>query len=147
MHQKPAVTVDVVVMAPQAGGCRVLLVRRKNPPFQGQWALPGGFVEPHEPLEAAARRELEEETGLVPAKLEQLHTFGTPGRDPRGWTISVVHLACLDPEQASASTPHAGTDAAEVAWFDLDDMPPLAFDHAEILACARQAIDSGRPGA
>jgi 8-oxo-dGTP diphosphatase len=79
--------------------------------------------------------------------LQQLHTFGTPGRDPRGWTITVAYLARVDPEEASAWAPHAGTDATEVAWFDVDDLPSLAFDHAEILACARQAMDSGGPDA
>jgi 8-oxo-dGTP diphosphatase len=147
VHQKPSVTVDAVVLAPRGAGWQVLLVRRKNPPFEGQWALPGGFVEPHEPLEAAARRELEEETGLALAHLEQLHTFGTPGRDPRGWTISVAYVSRLGPEEASAWAPRPGTDAADVAWFDLNELPPLAFDHAEILACARQAMGSGPPAA
>ncbi|MFN2184286.1 MAG: NUDIX domain-containing protein, partial [Anaerolineae bacterium] len=106
----------------------------------GRWALPGGFVEPHEPLEDAARRELWEETNVEPARLEQLHTFGAPGRDPRGWTVSVAYLAILDEGAAQALRATAGDDAAEVGWFDLCDPPPLAFDHANILACAREKL-------
>jgi 8-oxo-dGTP diphosphatase len=130
------VTVDVVLVMRSGDQWNVLLVRRKNPPFQGHWALPGGFVEPDEPLESAARRELREEAGVEPRLLEQLHTFGDPGRDPRGWTISVAYLAILDEEEGRALRPRAGSDAAEAGWFDLSAPPPLAFDHAEILACA-----------
>jgi 8-oxo-dGTP diphosphatase len=146
-RERPSVTVDIVVVAPAAarpqpehgpagGRLRVLLVQRKKPPFKGKWAIPGGFVEPDEALEHAARRELREETGLEPEHLEQLHTFGAPGRDPRGWTISVVHLAQLSPAQAASWQPRAGSDAGAVGWFDLEHLPDLAFDHAQILACA-----------
>ncbi len=149
-RQKPSVTVDVVVLAPPAsraepgdasGGFRVLLIRRKKPPFEGAWAIPGGFVEPGETLEAAARRELREETGLQPVHLEQLRAFGQPGRDPRGWVISIAHLALLDAKEAAAWQPRAASDASDVAWFELWDPPPLAFDHAQILAYARQALE------
>jgi 8-oxo-dGTP diphosphatase len=139
-HERPALTADVVVVAPLDGRYRVLLIRRRNPPFEGRWALPGGCVEPHEPLEDAARRELREETSVEPARLEQLHTFGAPGRDPRGWTVSVAYLAVLDEEAAQALRPRAGDDAAEAGWFDLRDPPPLAFDHADILAHAREKL-------
>ena len=139
----PAVTVDVVVAAPLEGRPKVLLVQRKKPPFAGYWAIPGGFVEPDEPLEAAARRELREETGAEPARLEQLYTFGDPGRDPRGWTISVAYLACLDEEEARTWRPEAGSDASAVGWFDLGEVPALAFDHADILARARRVLDIG----
>jgi 8-oxo-dGTP diphosphatase len=139
-YERPSLTVDVVVIAPVEGQHKVLLIQRKNPPFKGRWALPGGFVEPYEPLEDAARRELWEETGARPAGLEQLHTFGDPGRDPRGWTVSVAYLAILDEGAAQALRPQAGDDAAEVGWFDLCDPPPLAFDHADILAHARQKL-------
>ena len=142
-YQKPALTVDVVLVASVGGQHRVLLIRRKNPPFEGRWALPGGFVDPNEPLEDAARRELWEETGIRPAHLEQLHTFGAPGRDPRGWTVSVVYLALLEEGDAGALQPQPGDDAAEVGWFDLLAPPPLAFDHADILAHARKALDLG----
>lgn len=140
----PRVTVDVVVVTWHQTQAQVLLVRRINPPFAGQWAIPGGFVEPYEPLEAAARRELLEETGIEPARLEQLHTFGDPGRDPRGWTVSVAYLALLGPEEAGALYPRAGSDAGDVGWFDLAELPPLAFDHAQILAYAAGHLHDGR---
>ena len=135
-------TVDVVLAVPVArdgqdeGRWRVLLIKRGRPPFEGAWALPGGFVEPFEPLEKAARRELWEETGLEPARLEQLRAFGDPGRDPRGWTVTVAHLAVVSVEEARSLWPKAASDAVEVAWFDLGDLPELAFDHADILAAA-----------
>ena len=139
-------TVDVVLAASlgKEGHWRVLLVKRGSPPFRGTWALPGGFVEPHEPLEEAARRELREETGLEPERLEQLRTFGDPGRDPRGWTVSVAYLAVAGEEEAIGLRPRAASDAAEVAWFDLDQLPGLAFDHAEILAAARARLTAAR---
>ena len=98
-------------------------------------------MEPHEPLATAARRELKEETGVEPARLEQLYTFGDPGRDPRGWTISVAFGAWLDEEEARAWQPQAGSDADQTGWFDLGALPPLAFDHADILECAVRRLD------
>jgi len=136
----PSVTVDVVLLAQDGTQWKVLLIRRKHPPFEGHWALPGGFVEPDEPLEAAARRELLEEAGVDPRLLEQMHTFGDPGRDPRGWTISVAYLAVLGAEERLALRPRAGDDAVDAGWFDLAALPPLAFDHAEILAYARHRV-------
>ncbi len=139
-RERPAVTVDIVVVRQQEGRSQVLLIRRARPPFAGRWALPGGFVEPGEPLEVAARRELQEETGIEPDHLEQLYTFGDPGRDPRGWTISVAYLALLSGGEAQARQPHSGSDAEEVGWFDLHHPPPLAFDHADIVACAARRL-------
>lgn len=136
----PSLTVDVVVVALRQERRRVLLIRRGKPPFEGRWALPGGYVEPFEPLEAAARRELWEETSAEPRRLEQLHAFGDPGRDPRGWTVSIAFLAVLDGDEAESRELRAASDADELGWFDLDDPPPLAFDHAEILAYARQRL-------
>lgn len=141
-RERPWVTVDVVVVALVAGQPQVLLVKRKRPPFAGCWAIPGGFVEPDEPLEVAARRELWEETGAEPALLEQLYTFGDPGRDPRGWIISVAYLALLDGATVKAGDLRAASDAAEVGWFDLRAPPPLAFDHADILAHAWRRVQA-----
>jgi len=135
-YPRPAVTVDVVIVTREKEP-RVLLIRRKHPPFAGMWAIPGGFVDMEETLEAAARRELFEETGVRTSRLQQLHTFGDPGRDPRGRVISVVYLAQVDPGKLK---PVAADDAAEVAWHGLSHPPPLAFDHAHILACARKRL-------
>ena len=128
-YARPALTVDVVLVTREAKP-RVLLIERKGEPFAGRWALPGGFVEEGERLADAAVRELEEETGLTVGELEQLFTAGDPGRDPRGWTVSVVFLSRIDARKAKAV---AGDDAAKVEWFRLDKLPELAFDHAMIL--------------
>ena len=134
---RPMVTVDAAVFALVEGKARLLLVQRKHEPFQGSWALPGGFVEMHEDLPQAAARELAEETGLKDVSLEQLHTFGKPGRDPRGRTITVVYfgIAGKDWEQAKAAD-----DAAQVQWFDIDNLPSMAFDHDEIARCAIERL-------
>lgn len=129
-------TVDIVVVTREPRP-RVLLIRRKEPPFAGAWAIPGGFVDMDESLEDAARRELREETGIDGGRLQQLATFGDPGRDPRGRTITIVYLARVNPK---AVEPRADDDAAEVGWHDLARLPRLAFDHANILAMARKRI-------
>ncbi len=135
-YPHPSVTVDIVLITRERKP-RVLLIRRGHDPFAGMWAIPGGFVEMDETLEAAARRELKEETGLKVDELVQLHAFGDPGRDPRGRTIAVAYLARVKAEDLA---PKAADDAAEVGWHRLDQLPPLAFDHEEILACARERI-------
>jgi 8-oxo-dGTP diphosphatase len=140
-YPRPAVTVDIVIVTRERRR-RVLLIRRRHDPFEGMWAIPGGFVEMDETLETAARRELREETGLKVADLHQLHTFGDPGRDPRGRTIAVAYLAQVDFAKVK---PRAADDAAEVGWCRLDQLPPLAFDHAEILAYARERLRRLRP--
>jgi 8-oxo-dGTP diphosphatase len=132
-YPRPALTVDVVIVTREARP-RVLLIRRKVDPFAGKWATPGGFVEEGERLADAARRELMEETSLQGVELEQLYTAGDPSRDPRGWTVSVVYLARVKPDEMK---PIAADDAAEVRWFPLDTLPELAFDHAMILDRAR----------
>lgn len=135
-YPRPALTVDVVA-ATREPRPRVLLIKRGKDPFAGAWALPGGFVEAGETLAAAARRELKEETGAEVGDLEQLYTAGDPGRDPRGWTVSVVFLARVDAKKIKAK---AADDAAEVGWFPLDALPDLAFDHAMILSRARTRL-------
>lgn len=133
-HPRPMVTVDTVVLRPGTAGPEVLLIQRANDPFKGHWALPGGFVDEHEDLEAAAHRELQEETGLTGLSMNQLRAVGTPGRDPRGHTISVVYVAACPAHPCGVL---AGDDAAAARWFPLDDLPSLAFDHTEILANVR----------
>lgn len=135
-YPRPALTVDVVLATLEARPL-VLLIRRKKDPFAGRWALPGGFVDENERLADAARRELKEETGLAVDEIEQLYTAGDPGRDPRGWTVSVVFLARVDADRLA---PVAADDAGAVGWFPLDDSPPLAFDHTMLLGRARARI-------
>ncbi|QJW95310.1 NUDIX domain-containing protein [Frigoriglobus tundricola] len=135
-YPRPALTVDVAIVTREANP-RVLLIRRKNDPFAGSWALPGGFVDENERLADAARRELVEETGVEGADLEQLYTTGDPGRDPRGWTVSVAYLAQVAPDSLK---PIAADDAAEVGWWALDALPPLAFDHAMLLGRVRARL-------
>jgi 8-oxo-dGTP diphosphatase len=136
-YPRAALTVDCVVFGRDAGRTKVLLIQRGSPPFTGHWALPGGFAEPHETLERAALRELEEETGVRLPHAEQLRVFDAIDRDPRERTISVVHWAVVD---AAEHQPRGSDDAREAAWFDLDALPPLAFDHDEVLACARERL-------
>ncbi|MFC0534145.1 NUDIX hydrolase [Phytohabitans kaempferiae] len=135
-----SVTVDLVVLTIRQGELCVLLVERGIPPYQGRWALPGGFVHEDEDLLAAAGRELREETGLAaaPGHLEQLRTYGEPGRDPRGRVVSVAHLALLPDLPA----PVAGSDAAGASWHRLAAIAgPLAFDHGRIL---RDGVERAR---
>jgi 8-oxo-dGTP diphosphatase len=128
-YPRPMVTVDVLVIAPGPEGKEILLIRRGNDPFKGEWALPGGFLDLDEELEDAARRELHEETGLSVSVLREIGVFGAIGRDPRGRTITAAYLALLDERPA----PRAGDDAAEAAWFPFDARQKLAFDHEEII--------------
>ena len=130
------VTVDVVIFTIQEGVLKVLLVKRLIEPFIGQFAIPGGFVHEDEDLEEAALRELKEETGVADVYLEQLYSFGKPDRDPRGRVITVAYFALISADR----TLKAGTDAAEAAWFPVDDLPPLAFDHATILNYALERL-------
>lgn len=136
-HPRPALTADVVVFARAEDGDRVLLIRRGQEPFQGKWALPGGFVSEGERLEHAARRELAEETGLdLDTPFVQVGTFGDPGRDPRGWTVSAVYSALL-PQTLPVC---GGDDAAEADWHRIDEVRDLAFDHDLVLRSARERV-------
>jgi len=127
------VTVDAVVFTERDGRREVLLIQRKHDPFAGAWALPGGFVEMEETLDAAVARELEEETGLRGVALEQCYTFGDPGRDPRGRSISVAYVGEAD---WRTQQPRGQDDAADARWFPLSALPVLAFDHRTIVEYA-----------
>lgn len=130
---RPSVAVDCVVFGFDESDLKVLLIKRGIEPFAGSWALPGGFVQLEESLDAAARRELAEETGLRDVYLEQLYTFGGPDRDPRGRVISVAYYALVALEGRVLG---GGTDAVQAVWFALTDLPKLAFDHGQILETA-----------
>jgi 8-oxo-dGTP diphosphatase len=136
MRQNIAITVDAVIIADINNQLKVLLIKRKNEPFKELWALPGGFLEEDEELEAGAKRELKEETGLEVSSMEQIKTFGTLGRDPRGRTLSIAFLARIREEQEV----NGADDAAEAKWFNLNELPKLAFDHLEILDSAKTLL-------
>lgn len=131
-YPHPAVACDCVVFSQSPQGWKVLLIRRKNDPYRGLWAFPGGFLNPDEDAEQGALRELEEETGLSLPHAEQFFAATAPGRDPRERVISIVHYAVVDHELEVAG----GDDAEEAGWFGLDALPELAFDHGEILQMA-----------
>ena len=141
-YARPALTVDCVVFGLDAEGLKVLLVERDLEPFKGRWALPGGFVHVDESVDDAARRELREETGLADVFLEQLYTFGAVGRDPRNRVVSVAYYALVN---LSDQPPARGaTDVRDAKWFPVAKVtakaPPLAFDHADILAVAWERL-------
>ncbi len=136
-YPHPAVTVDAVVFGYDAADLKVLLIQRDGAPHRGKWALPGGFVTMDETLDEAARRELQEETGLTELYLEQLFTFGAPRRDPRERVISVAYYALV---KMSDHILQGGSDARQAGWFAVAKLPPLAFDHDEILAAARARL-------
>ncbi len=141
-YRNPALTVDGVVLH-RGGegllgeGCRVLLIERGREPFAGRHALPGGFVDYGEDIDAAIGRELAEETGLTGLPLRQFRAFGKPGRDPRGHTVSIVYVAVLIGDLPAVT---AGDDAAAAAWHPLDKLPDLAFDHGDILAQVARSL-------
>jgi 8-oxo-dGTP diphosphatase len=136
-HPHPAVTTDVVVFTIRERRLQLLLVRRAAEPFAGQWALPGGFLDIGEGLDRGAARELEEETGVADVYLEQLYTFGRPDRDPRERVISVAYFALVPSERLDVK---AASDAADAAWFPISGLPPLAFDHDEIIRAAHRRL-------
>jgi 8-oxo-dGTP diphosphatase len=136
-YPHPAVTVDIVIFTVRNDALKVLLIKRAFEPFQGEWALPGGFVNLDESLEEAARRELAEETGVSGVFLEQLYTFGQPDRDPRERVITVAHFALIPSDKLEL---RAATDAEGVSWYGIDELPELAFDHPKILKMAMERL-------
>lgn len=141
-YPHPAVATDIAVFTLRRGALNVLLIERGGEPFKGAWALPGGFLQPDEELDACARRELREETSVDAEVLIHFANFSAPGRDPRERVISVAYLALLPSDELRLQ---ADTDAAEARWYAVDDLPALAFDHAVILKRALAAL-SGQAG-
>ncbi len=133
---RPSVSVDAVIFKKEKDRLLILLIQRDHYPFEGMWALPGGFIEMEETLAESIARELEEETGLKSIALEQLYTSGDPGRDPRGRTITVVYWGIADEHV----TVRAGDDARKAGWFPVDEIPPLAFDHDRIVTMALERM-------
>ena len=133
-HPRPSVTVDVAIFKPLREEYQILLIRRVQAPYKGRYALPGGFIDLDESLEEAAQRELFEETGVENLHLTQVHTFGDPGRDPRGHVISICFGCIL--ETGDQIQIQAGDDAAEAKWFELTALPSLAFDHPILIQAA-----------
>ena len=152
-YPKPALTADICVFARKGEGLKVLLIRRKGHPFIGKLALPGGFANENEPVEQTAARELEEETGVQGLELKLVDVFSKPGRDPRGWVVSVAFAAVADAEKLNV---RAGDDAAEADWYDVAmtehglvlafngasiPVTELAFDHEEVLPKALKTLE------
>jgi len=129
-YPRPSVTVDIIVIDSTPEWQNILLIERKHPPFAGSYALPGGFVDKDENLIDAAYRELEEETNIKIIELKQFFTYGDKGRDPRGHTISVVYYGFVSEKKTSEK---AGDDAASLKWFNVNELPALAFDHHKII--------------
>ncbi len=136
-YPRPALTVDCIIFGLDKKDLKVLVIKRGIDPYAGKWALPGGFVDMEEDLRTAALRELEEETGVKDVFIEQLYTFGQPNRDPRGRVISVAYYALVNLNEHPIN---ASSDADDASWFKIDEMPPLAFDHENILNVALKRL-------
>jgi len=136
-YERPSVTVDIVLFTVADNDLKVLLIKRHVPPFKGMWAIPGGFVRKGETLDGAALRELREETNVKDIYLEQLYTFGDPGRDPRTWVVTVSYFALVSVDKLELK---ADTDAEEVTWHSMYNLPELAFDHEKILNYALERL-------
>ena len=141
-YPRPAVTTDIVIFSIHDDELQVVLIERGKSVFQGEWALPGGFLRENEDLKECALRELREEVGisadqLSTLPLRQIGAFGTPGRDPRGHTVTVAFMTIAPLDKHAL---YAGSDAKRAKWFPVDRLPSLAFDHADILACARASL-------
>ena len=137
--ERPGLTVDCVIFGLdlEEETLKVMLIQRDVEPYEGGWAIPGGFVRRGETLMEAASRELEEETGIEDVFLEQLYTFGDPNRDPRGWIVSVAYYALVSPDKHRI---HATADARQAKWFPVTSVPRLAFDHQDILDKALERV-------
>lgn len=131
------ISVDSVIFGYTEGELKVALIERKNNPFIGMWAIPGGFMEGNETVEETALRELKEETGIEDVYLEQFHVFNKPGRDPRGPTVTIALFALINSDQCHLI---ASKDAAKAKWWPAYNLPPLAFDHEEIYVKALEAL-------
>jgi 8-oxo-dGTP diphosphatase len=140
-YPRPALCCDTVVLSGLPDARKVLLVMRGAQPFEGCWALPGGFVDEGESPVQAARRELAEEAGMIwEGPLVPVGTFGEPGRDPRGWTVSAAYLADVGADEPLVVP---GDDAAEAGWFPIDALPEcISFDHSDIIAAALWRVHS-----
>ncbi|WP_010227639.1 NUDIX domain-containing protein [Gillisia marina] len=140
MRQEIAITVDAVIIKDLNSSAKILLIKRKNEPYKNNWALPGGFLEAIENLEDAAKRELLEETGVEVEDLIQLKAYGDLNRDPRGRTVSIAFIGIVNKEVRIK----AGDDAKEAVWFNLDELPELAFDHSEIIEDAKRYLQRNK---
>lgn len=127
-YPHPSVTTDCVIFGFDGNSIQILLIERGSEPFKGEWAFPGGFLNPDETAEDGAIRELKEETGLSKISIEQLHTYTDPYRDPRERVITIAFYSLIHIQEVKC-----GDDAAKAKWFPLDNIPKLAFDHETIL--------------
>jgi 8-oxo-dGTP diphosphatase len=130
-YPRPSVTVDIIIICKFEDKMKILLIQRGNEPFKNKWAFPGGFIEMDETLEESAVRELHEETGLQEVRLHQFGTYGDPGRDPRGRTVSVVFYGFTDIRNSLVA---GSDDAKNAGWFGMNEIPDMAFDHNTILS-------------
>lgn len=136
-YPHPAVTTDCVIFGYDGERLKVLLIERGREPYKGKWAFPGGFLNIDESAEDGALRELQEETGLAHVRIRQFHAFSSPGRDPRERVISIAYFALIRLNDVKAI---GGDDAARAEWFNIDDIPPLAFDHDEMFRLAIESL-------
>lgn len=137
-YPHPALTVDAILFAYSGNTLKVLFIQRGIEPFKGKWAFPGGFVEENETVEDAVKRELKEEVSLSAESLQQFYTASAPGRDPRGWTVSVVFIGFVGVDNVTIK---AGDDATNAKWFPLNRSPELAFDHDLLLMKAKHFLN------
>ena len=140
-YEHPAVTTDCVIFTYEDWKLKVLLVKRGGEPYKGEWALPGGFLRNDETAKEGALRELREETGLEASAVGELGVFSDPSRDPRERVITIAFYALVKPSEVEG-----GDDADEAAWFSIDELPQLAFDHADIINAALERLRSGAGG-